>query len=148
MSEGVYSLLIELKKDQKMEIGKLGKFYFPKGFYIYTGSAMNNLEKRIERHLRKNKKKFWHIDFFLANDFAKVISILKVKTKKKIECKLNKTILSKLNGKILVNKFGSSDCNCKSHLIYLGNKIQQKQIIFDEVDKRLNRLGSNFSSLV
>ena len=124
MDTGVYSLLIELKKNQKIKIGNLGKFEFPKGFYIYTGSAMNSLEKRIDRHLRKNKKKFWHIDYLLSNKNAQVISILKIKTKKRIECELNKEIFKNLKGKILIKKFGSSDCNCKSHLIYLGNKIQ------------------------
>ena len=35
------------------------------------------------------------------------------------ECSLNK----KTNGTIIINGFGSSDCNlcCKSHLKYLGN---------------------------
>ena len=148
MDTGVYSLLIELKKNQKIKIGNLGKFEFPKGFYIYTGSAMNSLEKRIDRHLRKNKKKFWHIDYLLSNKNAQVISILKIKTKKRIECELNKEIFKNLKGKILIKKFGSSDCNCKSHLIYLGNKIQQNQIIFDEIVERFNRFDSNLSSMV
>jgi Uri superfamily endonuclease len=148
MDTGVYSLLIELKKNQKIKIGNLGKFEFPKGFYIYTGSAMNSLEKRIDRHLRKNKKKFWHIDYLLSNKNAQVISILKIKTKERIECKLNKEIFKNLKGKILIKKFGSSDCNCKSHLIYLGNKIQQNQIIFDEIVERFNRFDSNLSSMV
>jgi Uri superfamily endonuclease len=123
MDTGVYSLLIELKKNQKIRIGNLGKFHFKKGYYIYTGSAMNNLEKRIERHLKKKKKKFWHIDYLLSNKHAQVISILKIKTRERIECKLNETILKNLMGKILIEKFGSSDCKCKSHLIYLGNKV-------------------------
>jgi len=148
MDTGVYSLLIELKKNQKIKIGNLGKFEFPKGFYIYTGSAMNSLEKRIDRHLRKNKKKFWHIDYLLSNKNAQIISILKIKTKERIECKLNKEIFKNLKGKILIKKFGSSDCNCKSHLIYLGNKIQQNQIIFDEIVERFNRFDSNLSSMV
>jgi|YelNatPaOPRAMG01_1025707.scaffolds.fasta_scaffold10284_9 Uri superfamily endonuclease len=148
MDTGVYSLLIELKKNQKIRVGNLGKFEFPKGFYIYTGSAMNSLEKRIDRHLRKNKKKFWHIDYLLSNKNAQIISILEIKTKKRIECELNKEIFKSLKGKILIKKFGSSDCNCKSHLIYLGNKIQQNQIIFDEIVKRFNRFDSNLSSMV
>ena len=32
----------------------------------------------------------------------------------KIECKL----ASMLSGKVVVEKFGSTDCNCKSHLFY------------------------------
>jgi Uri superfamily endonuclease len=148
MEKGVYSLLIELKKNREIRIGNLGKFPFPKGFYIYTGSAFNGLEARIKRHLKKKKKKFWHIDYLLSDKNARIISILKIRTRQRIECKLNKTILKNLNGKILIKKFGSSDCNCKSHLIYLGNKIQQKQIIFDEIAKRFDRCDSDFLSMV
>jgi len=148
METGVYSLLIELKKNQKIKVGNLGEFKFLKGFYVYTGSAMNNLEKRIERHLRKNKKKFWHIDYLLSNKNARIISILKIRTKKRIECKLNEEIFKNLKGKIFVKKFGSSDCNCKSHLVYLGNKIQQNQIIFNEIAKRFGRFSSDFHSMV
>jgi Uri superfamily endonuclease len=148
MDTGVYSLLIELKKNQNIRIGSLGKFKFPKGFYIYTGSAMSGLEKRIDRHLKKKKKKFWHVDYFLTNKNTRIASILKIKTRQRIECKLNEKILKNLDGKILIKGFGSSDCNCKSHLIYLGNKIQQKQIIFNELAKRFNRLNYDFSSMV
>ncbi|MEM5829726.1 MAG: GIY-YIG nuclease family protein [Candidatus Aenigmatarchaeota archaeon] len=121
MSKGVYSLLIELEKDQEIRIGKLGKFKFPKGFYIYTGSALNNLESRLNRHFRKQKKKFWHIDYFLANKYAKIVSVLKIKTGLRLECKLNQTIQKNLKASILVKKFGSSDCDCESHFLYLQN---------------------------
>jgi Uri superfamily endonuclease len=148
MDTGVYSLLIELKKNQKIRIGNLGKFEFPKGLYVYTGSALNGLKARIERHLKKKKKNFWHIDYLLSRRDAQIISILEIKTKQRIECKLNETILKNLNGEVLVKKFGSSDCNCKSHLVYLGNKTQEKQIIFDEIAERFNRARSDFSCMV
>ena len=122
MSKGVYCLLIELEKDQEIKVGKLGKFKFPKGLYIYTGSALNNLEARIERHLKKQKKKFWHIDYFLSNKHAKIIKVLKLETNLKLECKLNQNLLKNLKASILVRKFGSSDCSCESHLLYLKNK--------------------------
>lgn len=51
-----YCLLIELKSAQKIKVGKLGVFEFPQGYYIYTGSAMNNLNARIARHFSKKKK--------------------------------------------------------------------------------------------
>ncbi|MEM5772896.1 MAG: GIY-YIG nuclease family protein [Candidatus Aenigmatarchaeota archaeon] len=132
MSKGVYSLFIELGKDQEIKIGKLGKFKFPKGFYIYTGSALNNLEARLERHVKKQKKKFWHIDYLLANKNAKIISVLKIDTSSKLECKLNQTILKNLKASFLVKKFGSSDCNCESHLIYLKtNPLKNKSLLWN-----------------
>ena len=111
-----YQLLIKVTKDMDLKVGKLGRFIFPMGSYVYTGSAKTNIDKRIERHLSKKKKLHWHIDYLLNNDYAEVIN-----TKKSImiECSLNK----KTNGTIIIKGFGSTDCNldCKSHLKYLGN---------------------------
>jgi Uri superfamily endonuclease len=70
MAKGIYQLLIYLPKSAWIVIGKKGRFKFPKGYYVYTGSALNGLGKRIERHLRREKKHFWHIDYLL--DFASI----------------------------------------------------------------------------
>ena len=118
---GVYSLIIRLKKDQKITIGKLGKISFKKGFYIYTGSALNGLTARVERHRKKKKKKFWHIDYLLNSKHAKISEVFMIKTNKKIECKLNKiiSVLPKANP---IKNFGCSDCRCKTHLYYFEDK--------------------------
>ena len=63
--KGTYCLLIHLKQDSKITIGKLGEKNFQKGYYIYVGSALNSLKTRIQRHLRKEKKIHWHIDYLL-----------------------------------------------------------------------------------
>ena len=111
--KGCYVLLIELKKNQDIDIGKLGNISFRKGFYIYIGSAMNGLENRIERHLRKDKKFHWHIDYFLEK--TKILQIFYKENNKKEECKIaeifNQNFFS-------IPNFGCSDCSCKSHLFY------------------------------
>jgi Uri superfamily endonuclease len=106
-----YQLYIKISRKVEIQIGKLGFFSFPKGTYIYTGSAKINIEKRIKRHLSKDKKNHWHIDYLLSNNLTKIVNVIKSNLK---ECELN----AKLKGKIVVNNFGSSDCknNCKSHL--------------------------------
>lgn len=55
--KGSYILVIQLKEDQKIQIGKLSRIHFSKGLYVYIGSALNGLEQRLNRHLRKGKKK-------------------------------------------------------------------------------------------
>ena len=50
-----YQLFIKVNKDIDLKVGKLGRFIFPIGSYVYTGSAKTNLDKRIERHLSKKK---------------------------------------------------------------------------------------------
>lgn len=114
MNKGIYCLLIYLNESKTIKIGKIGSIYFKKGYYCYVGSALNNLEKRIARHKRKNKKIRWHIDYLLKH--AKIINVFSKSTTKKIECKINKRIEKKSDR--IINKFGSSDCLCKAHLHY------------------------------
>jgi Uri superfamily endonuclease len=113
---GVYALIIKMGKNQTIKIGKLGKIKFSKGFYVYTGSAMNGLQARLSRHKRKVKKLFWHIDYLLASKYTKISEIFVLKTKQRIECKLNK-IFAEMHGAKPVRNFGCSDCSCYSHLI-------------------------------
>jgi len=116
---GIYNLIIKLSKKKEIKIGRLGTFIFPKGFYVYTGSAQNGLEKRIDRHLSINKKFHWHIDYLLS--YAKIIQVLRYAGVKKDECKLNHLIAQSPDSTLVVNKFGSSDCNCATHLYYFKN---------------------------
>ena len=72
-----YQLFINVTKEIDLKIGKLGRYLFPVGCYVYTGSAKKNINKRIERHLSKKKKLHWHIDYLLNNDAAQIIGIKK-----------------------------------------------------------------------
>jgi len=56
--DGVYVLLIWVKRKKKIRIGKLGPLEFARGFYFYVGRALNGLERRINRHLEEKEKKF------------------------------------------------------------------------------------------
>ncbi len=115
---GIYNLIIKLSKKTEIKIGRLGTFVFPKGFYVYTGSAQNGLEKRINRHLSSNKKFHWHIDYLLSH--AKVIKVVRY-VGSKDECKLNNVTGQSFGATQIVKKFGSSDCNCVTHLYYFKN---------------------------
>jgi len=110
---GTYCLLIDVKKDSLIEIGALKKVFFKKGSYVYVGSAMNSLEKRIQRHFSKEKKLHWHIDYLLANQNVEIKKAYIKESAKKEECIIAKKIA--LLGKP-VEGFGCSDCSCGSHL--------------------------------
>jgi len=117
-------LLLEVKKNIKSKIGSLGKIKFDKGNYVYVGSALNNLEKRINRHLKTRKKKFWHIDYLLENRNVKIKDIFYKKSAKKEECAIAKKLSRIGEG---IKNFGSSDCSCKSHLFKI-NKIRSVEL--------------------
>jgi Uri superfamily endonuclease len=118
--KGSYLLLIKLEKNKLISYGLKNEYYFKKGYYTYIGSGLNSLEKRIERHLNKNKKIFWHIDYLLK--YSNIVKIYYIEKNKKIECEIAELLQKKFSQ---INKFGSSDCSCKSHLFYVSkNKFQ------------------------
>ncbi len=114
-------LVLEIEENIEEEIGRLGKLTFEKGMYLYIGSAQNDLEKRIKRHLLRSKKFHWHVDYLLKNRRVKIVKVLYEELGKEWECKIAKSLTGKP-----VPKFGSSDCNCHSHLF----KIDKNQIEF------------------
>lgn len=115
-----YQLHINIKDNTEISIGKFGKFIFPKGDYIYTGSAKKNIGGRIQRHQSNfpDKKLHWHIDYLLNDKNAKITKTEKFSDE---ECELNKRTC----GEIIIAGFGSSDCQnkCKSH-VWTPNKFK------------------------
>jgi sugar fermentation stimulation protein A len=82
------------------------------GHYLYVGSAMKNLSKRVERHRRIRKKLHWHIDAFsAAADFH---TSLPVRSEDDLECALASAVQTLSEWSI--PGFGCSDCSCSSHL--------------------------------
>jgi Uri superfamily endonuclease len=110
-----YQLEIALARAQHVRVGALGDFVFPAGCYVYTGSAVRNLEARIARHLSRDKRLRWHIDYLLAAPGARVTAVRRSTI---AECVLNR----RTRGGIIVPGFGAGDCRsgCGSHLKYLG----------------------------
>lgn len=122
--KGIYVLIIDVAEDIDVNVGALGKTALAKGLYAYVGSAQTNLDKRIKRHFKNEKQKFWHIDYLLDHDTAKIIQVLYREANKTEECKTAKTIGEK--GKPILH-FGSSDCECKSHLYQIENHVFLQQ---------------------
>ena len=111
--KGVYLLLLQLDESQPISIGRLGVQYFARGFYVYVGSALNGLEARVNRHLSRKKKHFWHIDYLL--DKARICEAILIPIPERMEC----TLAMALNKNLFcMRHFGSSDCNCPGHLFF------------------------------
>ena len=137
--KGVYVLIIELPNNSDVELGKSGKgkTKFKSGFYAYVGSALNGLEKRIERHLRKEKKLYWHIDYLLEK--AEIVKVIYAETCLKMECKIAGNLAGNLH---YINNFGCSDCGCESHLFYCTDFDNLKNLIL--ISFKENRLKPEF----
>lgn len=115
--KGTYVLVIHLAKTQKIKPGKLPETLYKKGTYLYVGRARSGLQARIERHLRHQKKRHWHIDYLLQK--AEIRDIW-IRPHFFGECKIASKIQKSLPSPPAAPKrFGSSDCRCPSHLFFV-----------------------------
>ncbi len=116
-----YQLYFQLKLQKSVRVGKTGRYIFPAGSYVYTGSAIRNIRKRVIRHISGRKKLHWHIDYLLSTPG---VHLSKIVLSEMRECELN----SRTRGVIAVPGFGATDCvaGCGSHLKYV-NEIKNKR---------------------
>ena len=111
--KGTYVLIVELAVAKTLRFGKHREFRFEKGYYAYTGSALSGLEQRLARHLRAEKKTFWHIDSLLAD--AAVRTVIYAESSRRRECAIAAALSESFSP---VPGFGCGDCCCPSHLFF------------------------------
>lgn len=116
---GAYRLTIRLSSAVRVRVGRLGMVSLPAGTYVYCGSARRGLHARVGRHLRRSKRKRWHIDYLLARREAKVVEV--AAWSDRTECELAAEAIHD-SGQVLTPGFGSSDCRsgCGAHLARTG----------------------------
>lgn len=140
---GSYLILYRLPRKRLLEIGGLGKVSFEQGYYIYVGSAMKSLSKRVERHRRIRKKRHWHIDYF--RDRAEFQAALPIRSEDDLECEL----ASAMSGisDWAVPEFGCSDCSCPSHLFGFATDPMSTRKFHDVLQYfRMDRLMEKYPS--
>jgi Uri superfamily endonuclease len=117
---GTYALLLKLQRSTEIQVGRLGSFFFPAGYYAYVGSAFGpgGLAARLARHCRREKRLFWHIDYFLAS--AELVDVHYDTSGQQLECKWARLLTSRDGVRVVAPGFGGSDCSCSSHLVFLG----------------------------
>ena len=86
-----------------------------KGLYLYVGSAKRGLEHRLARHIKKRKRRFWHIDYITSRRDAVVRAIYLAPYP---ECETLGEVSQ--SGTLFGRKLGSSDCKCPSHFVKLN----------------------------
>jgi sugar fermentation stimulation protein A len=112
-----YILILHLPRPITLKVGRLGRIRFEAGLYFYVGSGGRSPHKRLERHSRRAKKKFWHIDYLTVH--SKVVGAITVGSARSLECDLAKVLAGTF---VPVAGFGSSDCKCRSHLFFAGGQ--------------------------
>jgi sugar fermentation stimulation protein A len=123
---GLYLLFITQPAAVTVTAGRLPATELQPGAYIYVGRARKNLEARLLRHLRSEKKRFWHIDSLL--DRSRIESIW-IRYDSVDECGTIRSIRERIpDSAFPIPGFGSSDCRCPSHLMTLPQELDASEL--------------------
>jgi Uri superfamily endonuclease len=119
---GTYVLLFKMKRTRILQIGRLGRYRFPKGYYAYVGSALGpgGIRSRIHRHLRPTRMLHWHVDYL--QPAAVPVEVWITQNRHRKEHLWAAVLKSMRSASIWVPGFGSSDCKCAGHLVYYRQK--------------------------
>jgi len=122
---GSYCLIIEIIEPGFIAIGKRGRLFFPRGEYVYVGSALGCLEKRVERHCRRTKKKFWHIDYLTCHKQVRIKAVYIKEATVKEECRIAQRMAAWAT---VIEGFGAGDCQCPGHLFFIKRAIDWQKL--------------------
>ena len=127
---GTYTLLIERTDGGRIDVGALGSLPFPEGWYAYTGSALGSGGfSRVDRHERvaagEHDVRHWHVDYLLGASDTNLDHVVR-SAGVDIECAVAEDVAGSR-----VEAFGSSDCDCESHLAFHPDRTT----LLDSVDR-------------
>lgn len=117
VARGTYVLILRLEVRREIQVGRLGRFTFPAGHYLYVGSALGpgGLPARLARHRKQDKPPRWHIDYLRRE--SQLVETWYVESARRLECAWAQVLLAWPGAEVLAPGFGASDCRCRSHLV-------------------------------
>jgi len=132
---GTYALLFSAKRGFSATVGALGTVRFSKGAYVYIGSALGpgGLGARLQHHLSRPNRPHWHLDYLHGR--VKATAVWYSSSEERFEHDWANAIAA-LSGASGVSRFGSSDCDCDSHLFHFATPPQLRN--FRRALKRFN----------
>ena len=114
---GTYALILQSDATETIQVGRWGQLNLQIGYYIYIGSAFGpgGIQARLSRHLHRNKRKHWHIDYL--REHVTPVEVWVSYEKERLEHGWA-GIFFKMLEMTPIQGFGCSDCTCHSHLFY------------------------------
>ena len=130
---GSYVLVLRLEHPVMLTVGRMGCFPLLPNDYLYVGSARTRggIAARVGRHLKpaSEKRARWHIDHLTA--IAPIVAVLAEPHSKweRRECQWVATLLSQNGVGRPIPRFGSSDCNCRTHLLRWPEPVRMDELV-------------------
>ncbi len=126
---GTYAIVLKSNEDQEIHIGKLGKVNIHDGYYVYVGSAFGpgGIKTRVGHHAAITNKPHWHMDYL--RKATELIEVWYTYGKTRYEHIWADALQLCHGASIPFPGFGSSDCQCISHLIFFKTMPSYRQFI-------------------
>lgn len=115
-----YLALLHVPAERTVEVGALGTYDVPPGDYAYVGRAKTGYDARLARHRRTDDKAIrWHVDYL-----REASRWVEARTPDAAsECALVDRLAAREGARRFIEGFGASDCNCRGHLVKLGDSV-------------------------
>jgi Uri superfamily endonuclease len=116
---GTYALFLVCASVCRIQVGRLGRLRTKPGYYAYIGSAFGpgGIYARIAHHIRSANRCHWHIDYL--RQITQPVSCWYTHDPIRREHEWAGLVAALPQAEIPLVGFGSSDCRCRSHLIWL-----------------------------
>lgn len=111
----LYLVLTYVPRRSVITVGQRGPQDFPRGWYVYVGSAVRARGARVARHLAAEKQRRWHADHLFAAAPARVAWLVDGAGS---ECELAGALAGLPGAERRPPRFGAGDCRCAGHLVY------------------------------
>lgn len=125
---GTYALLLRLNRATQLRIGARGPFDLPRGWYIYVGRARGagGLRARVMRHWRGATRLHWHIDYLRR--VAQPVRVWLWADPQADECAWARALELTPTARVIVPRFGASDCDCAAHLWFVARRAEVERL--------------------
>ena len=119
---GSYALILQSDHHASIQIGRHGDMTLQPGFYVYAGSAFGpgGLQSRLAHHRRISIRPYWHIDYLRKQ--CELAEAWYTCDRQRREHDWAHCLLELPNARIPLAGFGSSDCQCPTHLLYFSSR--------------------------
>jgi len=122
---GTYVLALHCDRGESIEVGRLGRLTVIPGYYLYIGSAFGpgGVAARIKHHSKSASRPHWHIDYLRR--VCELVDVRCVYNEKR-EHDWARRLANMKGVTAPFSGFGSSDCDCDTHLFFSEHKAGAK----------------------
>jgi len=121
----LYLILTCMRRRTVVVVGEKGPQEFPRGWYVYVGSAVRAREARVARHLAREKPLRWHADHLFAAAPARAAWLV---DGARGECELAGALAGLPGAQRRPPRFGAGDCRCAGHLVRFACRPRRRDL--------------------